>query len=67
MESKNEVKIGDYVMYEDGSVVVDENEKPLRVTQITNYFGRNCVFYYGGGYDFLHTVRKCHSLILELM
>jgi hypothetical protein len=67
MDSKNEVKVDDYVMYEDGSIVLGKDDKPVKVVQITNYFGRECVFYQDGGYDFLHTVRKCHSLLLELI
>ena len=68
MDSKNEVKVGDHVMYEDGTVVADEHGNPLKVIDIKPYLRYNlCVFYCNGEFDDIRTVRKCHSLLLELL
>ena len=68
MDSKNEVKVGDYVVYENGSIVVGENEKPLEVVAIKRKAGYNrCVIYCNGEFDNISDVRKCPALLLELL
>ena len=69
MDLKREVKVGDYVMYENGHVVCDEDGIPLKVIQIRPYsFKRRlCVFYSDGGFDYLSKVEVAPPLLLELL
>ena len=68
MDSKRKVKVGDYVMYDDGKVVVGEDEKPLKIVAIERRRGYAvCVIYCDGQFDKLSSVRKCPALLLELI
>lgn len=67
MDSKRKVRVGDFVMYEDGYVVKNDDGIPLRVIEIKQYYSNNCVFYIDGGFDFLHSVYPVPELLLELL
>ena len=69
MDLKREVKVGDYVMYEDGHVVCDEDGIPLKVIEIRPYSlkRRPCVFYSNGEFDYLAKVEVAPPLLLELL
>jgi hypothetical protein len=68
MDSKREIKVGDYVVYSNGEIVVDENKKPVKIVAIKPRKGYAvCVIYCDGQFDKLSSVRKCHALLLELM
>lgn len=70
MDSKKEVKVGDYVEYVDGQGVVrDDDGSPLRVIEIKKHklLGKVCVYYTSGGFDLLDTVQKVSPLLTELM
>ena len=69
MDSKKEVKVGDFVQYVDsGELVCDENGSPLRVIAIKLYGVpfTPCVFYSQGSFDYLSNVQVASSLVLEL-
>lgn len=69
MGLKEEINIGDYVMYKEGrNIVVDFDTKcPLKVIDIKFYNEVVCIFYENGEFDHYDSVIKCPSLILELI
>lgn len=70
MDSRKEVKVGDYVMYvETGEIVCSEEGTPLRVIKIKPYTLKSvlCVFYQDGGFDYLANVQTVPSLLMELL
>ena len=67
MDSKRKVRVGDFVMYEDGYVVKNDDGIPLRVVHIKEYYNNKCVFYIDGEFDFLHSVYPVPELLLELL
>jgi len=68
MGLKKEVSVGDYVQYICGSGVVCSNITglPLKVAKIQTQNGVRCVIYESGEFDYLESVEKCCSLLLEL-
>jgi hypothetical protein len=68
MDSKNEVRVGDYVMYkEGGSIVTGENGNPLRVATINLSAYIPAVTYDNGEFDWLETIERAPALLLELI
>jgi hypothetical protein len=67
MDLKKEINPGDYVMYDDGLVVVDDFGNPLKVVKINFSTFLPSVTYENGEYDWLHTVEKIPELIKELL
>ena len=68
MDSKNEIKVGDYVAYiSDRTIVVDDDGNPLRVVKIDLSTWLPIVRYTNGEFDWLETVERAPSLLLELV
>ena len=67
MDSKKEVKVGDFVMYDNGQIVMNEDGIPLRVVEIRKHYNNKCVFYIDGEFDFLNSVYPVSGLLLELL
>lgn len=67
MDSGREVRVGDFVMYEDGHIVMNDDGVPLRVVEIKQHYKDKCVFYIDGEFDFLHSVYPVPELLLELL
>jgi hypothetical protein len=68
MDLRREVSVGDYVQYVDGSGVVCSQVTgfPMKVTKIAIRNRVPCVIYESGEFDYLQSVEKCCSLLLEL-
>lgn len=64
---RKRVRVGDYVQYDNGEVVCDEDGTPLRVIEIKNHYNRECVIYNTGQFDFLADVEKADPLLVELL
>lgn len=69
MDSRKGISPGDYVMYDDGLIVVDDFGNPLKVSliELGRYNRPAAVRYENGEYDWLETVEKIPSLIKELL
>ena len=68
MGLKDEVSVGDYVIYKDSSnFVLDEDGRPLKVVEIKVWLRKKCVFYENGEFDYYNSVVRCPSLLLELL
>ena len=67
MDSKREVRVGDFVMYDDGRIVSNDDGVPLRVVEIKQYYTNMCVFYINGEFDYLNNVYPASELLLELI
>jgi hypothetical protein len=71
MGLKNEIKIGDKVLYKDSGEFVyslwDEELITLSVVKEIRHIGnRLCVVYDDGGFDYYEKVQTIPSLLLEL-
>ena len=67
MDLKKEINPGDYVMYDDGLVVVDDTGNPLKVVKIDFSTFLPSVRYENGQFDWLYTAEKIPELIKELL
>lgn len=68
MDSKKEIEIGDYVIYNDsGEVVCDDAGDPIKVIKFRKIFARDAVMYEDGNFDFLNDIEKASPLLLELI
>lgn len=69
MDSKKEIEIGDYVIYNDsGEVVCDADTKcPIKVIAFTIQGRKPIAIYQNGEYDFIENLEKASPLLLELL
>lgn len=69
MDLKDEIKVGDYVIYKDsGEVVCDADTKcPLKIIDFTLRRGHVVALYENGEFDFLLDIQKASTLLLELL
>jgi len=67
MDLKKEIKVGDFVQYDNSEIVCNGDGVPLKVIEIKERYGRYCVFYDNGEFDFYKDVEKADPLLLELL
>jgi len=67
MDSKNEVRVGDCVMYKKGVIATGDDGTPLRVIAIDLTASIPSVLYDNGEFDWLETVERAPSLLVELL
>ena len=68
MDSKEEISIGDYVMYTDTMrIVTDEDGNPLKVIGFISEMFLPAIRYENGEFDWTENIMKAPSLLLELI
>jgi len=68
MASKKEIKPGDIVIYKSsGKISVDCAGKPSIIQRVETRFGRKCVIYKDGSFDYYRNVEKCPPVLEELL